>query len=389
MNQNPQQPPQRPIVYTPPSSRVNSFLAVLVFMLAIWLLYTQVWPRIYFGSAASRPIDPRGDLIELEKTTTQLFEYVAPSVVFVTNAQYRRDWRTRQVQSVARGSGTGFIWDNKGHIVTNYHVVEGAERIIVTFANKESVDAVVVGASRNNDLAVLRVGAAPSYFNPIPIGTSADLKVGQEVFAIGNPFGFDQTLTRGIVSALNRDLPEQNGVVLHDLIQTDAAINPGNSGGPLLDSAARLIGVNTAIISPSQANAGIGFSIPVDEVNRIVPQLINNGRPVKPVLGVRLENSRFRFRGKNWEGLRIARIYPDSPAEKAGLVGDHYDNGYSVPGDIIKSIDGQKITDIDSFNKLIKTHAIGDTITVRVETFSITGTKEKEVQLTLAAGPDG
>lgn len=370
-------------------NRINSFLAFLVFFLAIYLLYTQVWPRFYFGSASPRPIDPRGELMEIEKTTTQLFKHVAPSVVFVTNAAYQQNWYTSEVRTVPRGTGSGFVWDNKGHIVTNYHVVEGADRLIVTFSNKQSFDAVVVGASRNHDLAVLRVGAPPVDLAPIPIGTSYDLLVGQEVFAIGNPFGFDQTLTRGIVSALNRDLSEQDGAELHDLIQSDAAINPGNSGGPLLDSAGRLIGVNTAIYSPSRTNAGIGFSIPVDEVNRIIPQLINNGHPIKPVLGVRLEMSQFRFQGKNWSGLRLARVYPDTPAAKAGLLGDRYQSGYAIPGDILISIDGKPVKSIDDFNTAMKDLKVGDIITVKVDSFSINKVVEKEITLTLAAGADG
>ena len=374
--------------YSTTPNRINAFLAVLVFVMAIYLLFSQIIPRFYFSSAAPRPIDPRGDLMEIEKTTTQLFKHVAPSVVFVTNAAYQRNWYTSEVKAVPRGTGSGFVWDDKGHIVTNYHVVQGADQLIVTFANNDSFTGVVVGASPQNDLAVIRVGAPPADLAPIPIGTSDDLLVGQEVFAIGNPFGFDQTLTRGIVSALNRDLAEQNGVVLHGLIQSDAAINPGNSGGPLLDSAGRLIGVNTAIYSPSRSNAGIGFSIPVDEVNRIIPQLINSGHPVKPVLGVRLQMSKFRFQGKNWTGLRLARVYPDSPADKAGLLGDRYESGYAIPGDILISINDNPITTIDDFNTIMQKYKVGDTITVKVNSFSIKKVTEKEIKLTLAASAD-
>lgn len=372
-----------------PTSRVNGFLAVFVFIMAIYMVFTQIWPRVFFGTAGARPIDPRGDLMEIEKTTTQIFQHVGPSVVFVTNAKRRTNRRTQEVFSVPSGSGSGFIWDDRGHIVTNYHVIEGADRIIITTANKNSYDAVVVGFSREDDLAVLRIGSAPAYLNPIPIGTSSDLKVGQEIFAIGNPFGFDQTLTRGIVSALHRDLPQQNGVVLHDLIQTDAAINPGNSGGPLLDSAGRLIGVATAIISPSNASAGIGFAIPVDRVNELIPQLIEHGRAVKPIFGVNLGMGRYTIDGEQRTGVRFNIVHRNTPAAKAGLLGDHREGGYTIRGEILLAIDDLAIPDISTFNEVMTQYEIGDTVMIRVLSFTVDSVTEREVRITFAAGPDG
>jgi len=369
------------------SSPLNGLLAVLVFLMAMWMLYSQIWPRLAPGSAAPRAVTPRGDLTQTEKTTIGIFESVADSVVFVTNQSYRRNW-SGEVFAIPRGSGSGFVWDRKGHIVTNYHVIEGAQRLIVTLADGDSYDAEYIGGSQRDDIAVLRIGAPPNYLKPIPVGTSSDLKVGQEVFAIGNPFGFDQTLTRGIISSLNRDLPQNNGVVLHDLIQTDAAINPGNSGGPLLDSSGRLIGVNTAIISPSRASAGIGFAIPVDLVNELVPQLINHGKPVKPVFGFSLVESRIRSGNEQFEGVRVTKVFQDRPADKAGLQGDRYEAGYRVPGDLLLALDGKEVPDLETFNEIMRNYDVGDTVAVRVLRFSAEGNRELEVKVTLAPGPD-
>ncbi len=373
------------------SNTLTNVLAILVFLMAIWMLWTQVWPRIQFGSAQSRTITPRGDLADFEKATMAVFDTVAPSVVFIENNQVRYDRRSRQSLSLPQGSGTGFIWDTKGHIVTNLHVIAGSDSLTVTLADGLGYQAEVVGASKEYDLAVIRIGASLDVLDPIPLGTSDDLRVGQSVFAIGNPFGFDHSLTRGIISALHRDLPQNTGVVLHDVIQTDAAINPGNSGGPLLDSAGRLIGVNTAIISPSQANAGIGFAIPADLVNRVVPQLINNGKVVKPVLGVRLNADGIRFRNKQFKGLRIQIAYQGYPADKAGLLGDRRDDrGIRIPGDMLVSIDGQSIDDLDDYNTLIQNRDVGDNVIVNFLRFDADGsTTEHEIEVVLAALADG
>ena len=221
-----------------------------------------------------------------EEATIKLFEEAAPSVVNITTTAVQQDYWSRNVYEIPAGTGTGFVWDNQGHIVTNYHVIKDAYKAKVIMSDQTTYDAEVVGYESSKDLAVLRIKPKTD-LKPLPIGTSHDLKVGQSVFAIGNPFGLDQTLTTGIVSALGREIESVGGVPIRDVIQTDAAINPGNSGGPLLDISGRLIGVNTAIYSPSGAYAGIGFSIPVDVVKWVVPDLVKYGKLERPVLGGR------------------------------------------------------------------------------------------------------
>jgi S1-C subfamily serine protease len=233
-----------------------------------------------------RAVTPRGPLGADELAHIELFRKASPSVVHITSLGAQRDMFSMNVQQVPRGTGTGFLWDAAGHVVTNFHVIQGANGAKVTLADQTTFDASLVGAFPDRDLAVLRIDAPKDKLPPIALGTSRDLIVGQRVYAIGNPFGLDQTLTTGIVSALNREIESFNNRSIRGVIQTDAAINPGNSGGPLLDSAGRLIGVNTQIASPSGASAGIGFAIPVDEVNRIVPRLIRDGRFVRPAIGV-------------------------------------------------------------------------------------------------------
>ena len=229
---------------------------------------------------------PRGPLAADEQAHIDLFRRSSPSVVHITTVATQRDLFSMNVMQVPRGTGTGFVWDDSGHIVTNFHVIQGGSGAKVTLADQTTFDAKLVGAFPDRDLAVLRIEAPKAKLPPLAIGSSRDLIVGQRVYAIGNPFGLDQTLTIGIVSALNREIESFNGRSIRGVVQTDAAINPGNSGGPLLDSAGRLIGVNTQIASPSGASAGIGFAIPVDEVNRIVPRLIRDGRFVRPAIGV-------------------------------------------------------------------------------------------------------
>jgi 2-alkenal reductase len=263
-----------------------------------------------------------------------LFEKVSPSVVHVF---VRAGDQFMQQEEGAGASGTGFIWDAAGHIVTNNHVVQGGRPVVIRLATGDILSAEVAGAAPNYDLAVLRLGSPRNLPPPIAIGSSADLKVGQAVFAIGNPFGLDQTLTTGVVSALQRRLPTSGGREISDVIQTDAAINPGNSGGPLLDSAGRLIGVNTAIYSPSGAFAGIGFAIPVDVVNRVVPQLIRDGRMPNPGIGIVAAQEAAAAR-LGVEGVVIVRIVPGSPAERAGLRG--VDPRSGEVGDIIVGVNG-------------------------------------------------
>ena len=290
-----------------------------------------------------REVTPSRELTSQEASTIRLFEDASPSVCYITTSSLRQDFWTRNVMEIPQGTGSGFVWDRNGHIVTNYHVLEGADRAQVTLSDRTTVEAEVIGAAPEKDLAVLRIKTSGERLRPIPVGTSDDLRVGQSVYAIGNPFGLDQTLTTGIVSALGREIQSSNGVPIRDVIQTDAAINPGNSGGPLLDSGGRLIGVNTAIYSPSGASAGIGFSIPVDVVRWVIPELIEYGRIKRPSLGVELANpgiiSRYQL-----EGPLVIDVVEGSAAQQAGIrptLRDRY--GRIRLGDIITGINADAI----------------------------------------------
>lgn len=320
-------------------------------------------------AATPRPVTARGDLAADEQSTIELFEKSRASVVFITTRAQVMDVWTRNVFSVPRGTGSGFIWDDAGHVITNFHVIEGASEATVKLADGRSFKAALVGASPAHDIAVLKIGVGFKRPPPVPVGTSHDLKVGQKVFAIGNPFGLDWTLTTGIVSALDRSLGGDNGNIIEHLIQTDAAINPGNSGGPLLDSAGRLIGINTAIYSPSGASAGIGFAVPVDTVNRVVPQLIRSGKYIRPALGIEVDeglNERL-VQLLGVEGVVILRVAPDSAAAAAGLRGATVArDGGIVPGDIIVAIQGKPVRSVAELLARLDDHAVGDTVQVTV-----------------------
>lgn len=293
---------------------------------------------------SKRAIDPVTRVTSVEEATINLFEEAAPSVTFITTSTFRQDYWTRDITEIPAGSGSGFVWDDKGHIVTNYHVIKDARKAVVTLSDQSSYEAELVGFERRKDIAVLKINTSQEKLQPIPIGTSSDLKVGQAVYAIGNPFGLDQSLTTGIISALGREIQSQAGIPIRDVIQTDAAINPGNSGGPLLDSSGRLIGVNTAIYSPSGAYAGIGFSVPVDVVNWVVPDIIKYGEVRRPIIGVELANEQLRLR-ENIEGAMIMNVTPGGAASKAGLKGMRRDAfGRNQYGDVITSINGKKIS---------------------------------------------
>nr|WP_221229539.1 trypsin-like peptidase domain-containing protein [Niveibacterium umoris] len=306
--------------------------------------------------ASPRAVTPRGELQADEKATIALFERSRDAVVFITTRERVRDFWSRNVFSVPKGSGSGFLWDEGGFIVTNYHVIEGASEATVRLADGTDYRSTLIGASPEHDIAVLRIKLGDKRIAPIPLGTSRDLRVGQKVFAIGNPFGLDWTLTSGIVSALDRSLGEDDGRAIHHLIQTDAAINPGNSGGPLLDSAGRLIGMNTAIYSPSGASAGIGFAVPADTVNRVVPELIRSGRYERPNLGLELDervNARLA-RMLDVRGVVIVRVERGSSAEAAGLRGlTVTSNGSVIAGDIITAVDGKSVDSVDKLLALL------------------------------------
>ncbi len=316
-----------------------------------------------------RTVAARGDLAGDERNTIDLFEKSRDSVVFITTRAQVVDVWTRNVFSVPRGTGSGFIWDDAGHVITNYHVIENASEATVKLADGRDYRAALVGVSPAHDIAVLRIGVGFKRPPPVPLGTSQDLKVGQKVFAIGNPFGLDWTLTTGIVSALDRSLGGDNGISVEHLIQTDAAINPGNSGGPLLDSAGRLIGINTAIYSPSGASVGIGFAVPVDTVNRVVPQVISGGKYIRPALGIAVDeglNQRFA-RQRGVEGVLILRVTPGSAAETAGLKGATASrDGSTVPGDTIVAVDGQPVDSVGRLLARLDDYQVGDTVQITV-----------------------
>ncbi|SEQ30898.1 S1C family serine protease [Nitrosomonas ureae] len=319
--------------------------------------------------AEPRVVQARGNLAEDERSTIELFENSRASVVFITTRQRVMDAWTRNIFSVPSGTGSGFIWDDHGHIITNLHVIKGASEATVRLTDGRDYKASLVGASPAHDIAVLRIGIGFQRPTPVPLGTSHDLKVGQKVFAIGNPFGLDWTLTTGIVSALDRSLPGGDGRTIDNLIQTDAAINPGNSGGPLLDSAGRLIGINTAIYSPSGASAGIGFAVPVDTVNRVVPQIISRGKYIRPAMGITVDtklNDRLTQHLKV-TGVVILSISPGSAADTAGLQGATITpEGNIIAKDIIVAVEDKPIDSVDKLLSRIDNYKVGDTIKITV-----------------------
>ncbi|OGD19350.1 MAG: 2-alkenal reductase [Candidatus Aminicenantes bacterium RBG_16_63_16] len=319
-------------------------------------------------SAPARPVSPRGSLLPEEQTAIAIFEEARSSVVYITTLVYQRDFFTFNVQEIPQGTGSGFIWDDEGRIVTNFHVIAEAENFQVTLSDQTKWKAELVGAAADRDLAVLRIRAPREKLRPLRIGSSSDLRVGQMVFAIGNPFGLDQTLTTGVISALGREIESVTRRPIKGVIQTDAAINPGNSGGPLLDSAGRCIGVNTAIYSPSGASAGVGFAVPVDIINRIVPQVIRYGKDIRPGLDIELaEDYQARQIGLR-TGVLVLSVGRGSSAAAAGILPTRYDrSGNVVLGDVIVAIDGRKVNSTNDFYDVLDAYQVGDTVRVAVE----------------------
>ncbi len=323
-------------------------------------------PATTAKTSSSRPVSPTGGLTNSEKATINLFENAAPSVAFITTSNLRRDHWSRNITEIQRGSGSGFVWDKKGHIITNYHVIDGADKAQVTLGDGSSWEASLIGVAPEKDLAVLKIDAPLDQLRPIPVGQSDNLKVGQSVFAIGNPFGLDQTLTTGIISALGREIESQGRVPIRDVIQTDAAINPGNSGGPLLDSSGRLIAVNTAIYSPSGAYAGIGFSIPVDVVNWVVTDLIQYGKVIRPSLGVELASAQITRR-LGMEGALILNVVEGGAAEAAGILPTIRDRqGQIRIGDVIVGLNDQKVSSNTDLILALEKFKVNDRIVVKV-----------------------
>ncbi len=347
---------------------IRILLYVLIAVLALSFLLPSLQIMWATMNAEPRTVAARGELSAAEKTNIEIFRQASPSVVFITTLEDRINVWTRDITRLPKGTGSGFIWDESGHVVTNYHVIKGASKVYVRLDDQRSFSAVLVGASPEHDLAVLRLPMPLKLPPPLPIGSSSDLQVGQAMYAIGNPFGLDHTLTTGVISALNRSIETEEGGSIDDLIQTDAAINPGNSGGPLLDSAGRLAGINTALFSPSGVYAGIGFAVPVDTVNRVVPQLIARGHYKRPALGISIDDriNELITRQLNVEGVPILAIEPDSAAARAGLRGARIlGNDGIVPGDIIQHIGSYEIKDTASLLDALDKYRIGDRVDIR------------------------
>ncbi len=352
-----------------PAPRSNWLL-----MLGIWtLVFLVVWNWYRSGSRGpvnnpnyeARAVAPRGELTPEESLTIDIFKEASPSVVYIISTQMARDRFSLDTFQIPRGAGTGFIYDTDGHIVTNHHVAAVGQSWQVTLSDHSHWDARLVGYAPDKDLAVLKIDAPSNLLKPLALGSSKDLQVGQKVYAIGNPFGLDQSLTTGIVSALGREIRSLTDRAIEDVIQTDAAINPGNSGGPLLDSAGRLIGVNTQIASPSGASAGIGFAIPADTVNRIVPELIRHGRIQRPMLGVATwpEST---ARGLGVRGVLLREVQPGSTAARAGLRGTILDSMGHLDqlGDLIVRINDRPVLNQDDLLDALVQFDVGDEVRV-------------------------
>ena len=326
------------------------------------------------GIMTGSPLDI---LKQNEKAIVTLFQEASPSVVFITTSVYQRDYWSRNVYEIPRGTGSGFIWDNDGHIVTNYHVIKDASKAKITLSDHSTWQAELIGVAKEKDIAVLKIDAPKEKLKAIKKGTSNNLIVGQFVMAIGNPYGLDHTLTTGVISALGREIQSQARIPIRDIIQTDAAINPGNSGGPLLNSAGELIGVNSAIYSPSGASSGIGFAIPVDVVNWVVNDILKYGEVRRPVIGVSMvaENYKRGFGVEN--GAIISSIFPDSPASKSGLKG----MTNSSLGDIIISLDDKKIKNNTDLILALEKYKPGDKVQLTV----LRNNKELKVDVILGS----
>ncbi|MBK7538303.1 MAG: trypsin-like peptidase domain-containing protein [Myxococcales bacterium] len=343
-------------------------LAVALLAVAVALVYTVVQLRQQARgviAADPRPVVINDKLGADEQATIEVFRRTATSVVHITSIVARRDRMSLDVTEIPQGTGSGFVWDTAGHVVTNAHVIAGADRAQVTLDDGTTYAAKVVGQEVNKDLAVLKIDAPPSKLRAIAVGRSANLQVGQKVLAIGNPFGLDHSLTSGVISGVEREIKSTSGRTIFGVIQTDASINPGNSGGPLLDGGGNLIGINTAIYSPSGANAGIGFAVPVDTINAIVPELIGHGKVKRPGLGINIWPNKYNQR--DLAGAVIRDVIPGGPAEAAGLVGFRTTgDGRLVLGDIIVGMAGQDIRDVNDLYKVLDNHRVGDSIDVVV-----------------------
>ncbi len=360
---------------------IRILLLILITLLALFIflpIIENIWASMH---SEPRSVTARGALSLTEKSNIEIFQQSSPSVVYITTLEDTLNLWTRDITRIPRGTGSGFIWDKQGHIITNYHVLQGASAVRIRLSDHRTFNATLVGASPEHDLAVLRIPMITNMPEPLSIGTSHDLQVGQMTYAIGNPFGLDQTLTTGVVSALNRSLRNNYGSSIEDLIQTDAAINPGNSGGPLLDSAGRLIGINTAMFSLSGTYAGIGFAVPVDTVNRIVPRIIKEGHYQRPKLGITINESLNKEITKDLgiSGVAVIEVQPNSAAQRSGLNGVTIKNNTIISGDVIVAIDQHKVENTKMLLSTLEKYDIGDTVKVKF----IRDAQAREVSLTL------
>ena len=370
---------RQPSWYTPSARSWPLVLLPALFVLFVLVMWNQ-GASFFRPRAEPRPVTPRGELTADEKSNIALFREAAPSVVHITTRALARDRFSLDLFEIPQGTGSGFIWDEYGHIVTNYHVIQDANRAYVTLADHSNWPAELVGVDGDKDLAVLRIDAPKDRLRPIAIGISHDLQVGQKVLAIGNPFGLDHSLSTGVISALDRQIRSPTGRTIQGAIQTDAAINQGNSGGPLLDSAGRLIGINSQIVTPSGGYSGIGFAIPVDMVNWVVPALIEHRQGVRPVLGVKIWPGLSREVGL--PGVLVYNVLPGSAADKAGLRATHWDaTGQLILGDVIMAINDTPIRSFIDLLNVLENHRVGDTVKVTVHR----GGSKEDIQLTLEA----
>ncbi len=316
------------------------------------------------ASTAIPPLSP-DSRTEDERNTIAVFRAVARSTVFVTERQLVIDYFRGQAEEVPAGAGSGFIWDMAGHVITNFHVVKDARSLVVTLQDHKSYEATIVGVEPRKDIAVLQIKAPNQELTPIRVADKIPrLEVGQKAIAIGNPFGLDQTLTTGVISAIGREVQGIGGVSIRDMVQTDAAINPGNSGGPLLDSSGRLIGMNTMIYSRSGTSAGIGFAVPVTSIARVVPQIIKTGHAEQVGLGIQIDPAQRLEQRANIEGVVVLRVVAGSPAEKAGIRGIEQDLSGITLGDVLVAIGKDRIKNYDDLYNTLDRHHAGEHVEV-------------------------
>jgi S1-C subfamily serine protease len=346
-------------------------------LVALWCATASLTPP-----ADARGVTPRGELTPEERVTIDVFEKSKRSVVYISTTERVRDLWTRNIHSIPRGTGSGFVWDEQGNIITNYHVITGASEARIRLNDGRDYPATLVGASAFHDLAVLRISVPSNKPPPLPVGSSHDLRVGQRVYAIGNPFGLDWTLTTGIVSALDRALDGDDGNTIEHLIQTDAAINPGNSGGPLLDSAGRLVGMNTAIYSPNGASVGIGFAVPIDTINRVVPELIAHGKYVRASLDIETDEDVNQLLSSQLGVVGVFVLGARGMAAAAGLRPARISrNGTVTPGDVIVAVQGKPVSSVAGLEARLDDFAPGD----RVRLDLLRDGKRASIDITLTA----